>query len=56
MSKKVWGGHWITAGVGAMALAGLMSCADVADDPAPDAPGHQTLAAAPKSEDESVGP
>src|SRR6185295_19692907 len=42
MSKKVRGGYWITAGVGAMALAGLVSCADVTDDQAPDDPGHQT--------------
>src|SRR4051812_43659296 len=47
MSKKVRGGHWITAGAGAMALAGLISCADVSDGQAPDDPGHQTLAAAP---------
>jgi len=47
MRKHVRGGHWITAGATAMALASLVSCAGFDDEQAPADPGHDSLAAAP---------
>jgi serine protease len=47
MRNHVRGGHWITAGATAMAIASLVSCAGFDDEQAPDDPGHDSLAAAP---------